>query len=247
MPTERWADRRPFKPRQASPDAASRLEYLRGVEYLRWGYRPREVLNPREVLDPCGQRGATPDRLGWTVASVGFVRTLVLDPQPPELMELLERRRLRGLDLFDEVWEGTYHMAPAPRFRRGDVDQQLAEILGPAARRVGLTASGPFNVGGPDDYRVPDRGLLRTPPNPEAVYLPTAALVVEIVSPGDETYDKLPFYVAHAVEEILVVDPETRSVQLLSLAGGTYEARDRSEVIGLMVSDIVASIRWPNG
>jgi Uma2 family endonuclease len=175
------------------------------------------------------------------------VRTLVLDPQPPELTQLLERRRQRGLDLFDEVWEGTYHMAPAPRFRHGDVDQQLAEILGPAARRVGLTAGGPFNVGRPDDYRVPDRGLLRTAPNPDDVYVRTAAMVVEIVSPGDETYDKLPFYAAHAVEEILLVDPEKRAVQLLSLVGETYEAQDRSEVIGMTVNEIAASIRWPTG
>ncbi|MBO0835758.1 MAG: hypothetical protein J2P28_09590 [Actinobacteria bacterium] len=40
--------------------------------------------------------------------------TVVLDPVPAEVEELIERRRALGLDLFDEVWAGTYHMAPAP-------------------------------------------------------------------------------------------------------------------------------------
>jgi Uma2 family endonuclease len=37
--------------------------------------------------------------------------------------------------------------------------------------------------------------------------VPTAALVVEIVSPGDESYKKLDFYAAQAVDEVVIVDP----------------------------------------
>ena len=32
--------------------------------------------------------------------------TLVRDPQPVEFEQLLERRRVLGQDLLDEVWEG---------------------------------------------------------------------------------------------------------------------------------------------
>jgi Uma2 family endonuclease len=44
------------------------------------------------------------------------------------------------------------------------------------------------------------------------VYLPPAALVLEIISPGDETWEKLDFYAAHGVEELLIVDPEEKVV-----------------------------------
>jgi hypothetical protein len=54
---------------------------------------------------------------------------------------------------------------------------------------------GIFNLGEPDDYRVPDGGLFR--PGPDELYVPTAELVVEIVSPGDESGQKLGFYAAH--------------------------------------------------
>jgi hypothetical protein len=42
-----------------------------------------------------------------------------------------------------------------------------------------------FNLGGPGDYRVPDGGLFGCAP--DAVYVASAALVIEIVTPGDET------------------------------------------------------------
>lgn len=40
-------------------------------------------------------------------------KTVVLGPRPQELVALIERRQALGLDTYDEVWEGTYHVAPA--------------------------------------------------------------------------------------------------------------------------------------
>ncbi|MHB8293109.1 MAG: PDDEXK family nuclease [Acidimicrobiales bacterium] len=71
-----------------------------------------------------------------------------------------------------------------------------AVILDPPASAAGLVETGPFNLGEPDDFRAPDRSVHRDF-DPDAVYFPTAAVVVEIVSPGDETYYKLPIYTAH--------------------------------------------------
>jgi Uma2 family endonuclease len=42
-------------------------------------------------------------------------------------------------------------------------------------------------------------------------------LVIEIVCPGDETWAKLSFYAKHGVEELVIIDPETRAVQWLGL------------------------------
>ncbi len=171
----------------------------------------------------------------------------MLDPPPVELQALLERRRRLDLDRHDEMWEGVLHMAPAPRTAHADIQQQLAELLGPLARRAGLRPliGGEFNIGEPEDFRVPDGGLLRG--RQDATWNPTAALVVEIVSPGDESREKLPFYAAHDVDEVLIVDPATRTCDWLALqaAGGEYRPVQRSGLLDVAVSDLVEQIDWP--
>jgi len=112
------------------------------------------------------------------------VPTFVRDPQPAEFEALLERRRRLGQDLFDEVWEGVLHMNPVPHSQHGRLEWQLAGILAPLAANAGLRALGQFNLGEEGDYRVPDGALVR--PDPDAVYLPSAALVLEIISPGGQ-------------------------------------------------------------
>src|SRR5262245_11646628 len=129
------------------------------------------------------------------------MKTVVLGPRPAELQSLIDRRHALGIDLFDEVWEGSYHMAPAPSAEHAYLDNVLAVLLHPYAEAVGLVGTGPFNLGGPDDYRVPDRGYHRT--QPRGTWVPSVALVVEILSPDDETYEKFDFYASHGVDEII--------------------------------------------
>jgi Uma2 family endonuclease len=113
--------------------------------------------------------------------------TLVRDPAPAEFAALLERRRRLGLDLFDEVWDGVLHVNPAPHSQHGRLDWQLAAILTPLAADAELHALGQFNLGDDEhNYRVPDGALVR--PGSDALFPPTAALVLEVVSPGDETW-----------------------------------------------------------
>lgn len=169
--------------------------------------------------------------------------TLVRDPQPAEFEALLERRRRLGQDLFDEVWAGVLHMNPAPHSRHGRLEWQLAGILASLADRAELRALGQFNLGAESDYRVPDGALVR--PGPDAVYLPTAALVLEIVSPGDETWEKLDFYAAHGVEELLIVDPEAKIVSWMGLAAGEYKHLKRSRLIDLDAAELAGQIDWP--
>lgn len=171
--------------------------------------------------------------------------TLVLDPPPAEFAALLERRRRWGADRHDEMWEGVLHMGPAPEYRHAEIAQQLAELLGPAARAAGLRPTmHEFNLGDSDrDYRVPDGGLHR--PGASGTWLPTAALVVEILSPGDETMGKLPFYAAHHVDELLIVDPDKRSVQWLGLKDGSYDPMQRSRLIELSAAELTQRIDWP--
>ena len=168
--------------------------------------------------------------------------TLVRDPQPAEFEALLERRRRLGQDLFDEVWEGVLHMNPAPHSQHGRLEWQLAGILGPLAASAGLRALGQFNLGEEGDYRVPDGALVR--PGPDAVYLPTAALVLEIVSPGDESWNKLEFYAARGVEELLIVDPQEKVVSWMGLERGEYHHLKRSQLIDLGAAELAEQIDW---
>jgi Uma2 family endonuclease len=171
--------------------------------------------------------------------------TVVLDPYAYELEALVERRRVSGLGRLDEVWEGVLHMVPAPNDAHADLAQQLAEILGPPARAAGLFPTmHEFNLGDSrDDFRVPDGGLHRA--RRWGTWEHTAPLVVEIVSPGDETWEKLPFYAAHRVDEVLIVDPGERAIHWLGLAGGEYGPIERSGLLDLGHDELAERIDWP--
>ena len=167
--------------------------------------------------------------------------TIVRGPRPPELEQWLERRRRSGADRFDEVWEGRYVVAPDPDSHHGAVQIELVPLLTSAARRLGLRAVLTFNLGGPDDYRIPDAGLI---PGPHAVWHDTAELVVEVLSPDDMTFEKLDFYTAHGVRELLVVDWQDRTVRCFALQAGQAE-REHCELLGMTTAQIEGAVDWP--
>lgn len=171
--------------------------------------------------------------------------TLVLGSPPPELEALLERRKRSGIDRLDEVWGGVLHMVPAPSWEHAQIAHQLAVLLDGPARAAGLVPGmHEFNLGeSKDDFRVPDGGLLR--PGAAGVWHATAALVVEILSPGDEGWQKLPFYAAHDVDEVLILDPIERSVAWLGLRDGEYHLVQRSGLIDLGPLEIAERLDWP--
>lgn len=155
----------------------------------------------------------------------------------------LERRRALDQDLYDEVWGGDYHVAPAPHGRHGQVDFELVRLLGPYAAAAGLRGSGPCTIGKPDDYRVPDQAYFRD--TPSAVYHPTAAVVVEIVSPGDESRAKFDFYFRAGVDEVFVVDPDGRTVEVFARGDGAFVPVDRSGQLAVGADELRAVIDWP--
>ncbi|MFL5859604.1 MAG: Uma2 family endonuclease, partial [Solirubrobacteraceae bacterium] len=79
----------------------------------------------------------------------------------------------------------------------------------------------------------------------DQVYYATAALVIEIVSPDDETWNKLDFYAARRVEELLIVDPLQKRVSWMGLVRGEYKHLKRSRLIELAAADLEAHIDWP--
>lgn len=177
------------------------------------------------------------------------MRTLLPDPPPPELQDalegLLERRRQWGADRHDEVWEGVLHVNPAGHWRHANLQAQLLVLLAPHARAAGLRVVGELNLGEPDDYRVPDGAV--TEDGAGGLYSPTAVLVIEVLSPSDESTKKLPFYAAHDVAELLIVDPDQRTVRWLALGDGSgYHDVTGSARIDLTASGLIDAIDWPS-
>lgn len=161
---------------------------------------------------------------------------------PPEVGGWLERRRRLGLDARDEVWEGVLHVAPYAAEGHGELEDVLAALLRPRALRAGLVPGGRFNLGVAEDYRVPDLGYKWA--SGRGTYVATAAVVVEVLSPGDETLAKLPFYSARGVREVLVVDPGARAVRCWELVAGAYEEAVRSRLLGVSAGELAAELGW---
>lgn len=145
---------------------------------------------------------------------------------------LAERERTPGSHR-DEMWDGVLHMVPTPNVMHQDFAGHLyAFLLYNWGRPGGGRAYGEVNVSPPGErdwrqnYRVPDLTLL----GPDRFGIDAGShmagaptVVVEIRSPGDETYEKLAFYAALGVPEVWVFDRDTRAVEVRVLAGGGYE------------------------
>jgi Uma2 family endonuclease len=170
------------------------------------------------------------------------MRTLFVDP-PQEVEDLIAQRKALGQDLYDEVWEGEYHVAAAPTDAHADLQVQLIRLLGPMADRAGLLARGPSNIGGPQDFRVPDIAFFRG--DRGVTWHATAAIVVEVASPGDESRRKFGHYFRSGVEESLIVDPGPRSVEWYARATDDFEPVDRSAILGIASAELDEAIDWP--
>jgi Uma2 family endonuclease len=67
-----------------------------------------------------------------------------------------------------------------------------------------------------DDYRLPDLGVYRPDQASARGIERTAELVIELVSPGDESRAKLQWYAARGVREMALVDRDTLAVELFA-------------------------------
>jgi Uma2 family endonuclease len=140
--------------------------------------------------------------------------TVLVDP-PADV--IAERARL-GLDVFDEVWDGEYHMVPTPTNEHQRMGARLLIALYPVAGSVGLEVRYELNLlpsdaVGFEDFRVPDLVVFHPSVGAEEGVRGAAELVVEIRSPGDESLAKLPFFDRIGVGEVLIIDRDTKAVR----------------------------------
>jgi Uma2 family endonuclease len=166
---------------------------------------------------------------------------------------LLEERRRLGHDRWDEMWDGELHMVPPPHGEHGRLNDHLGAFfllhwemlgLGRSYPETGVKRPGVEDdpvLKAPRDYRTPDRSFLL----PERygrfeggwiVGGPDVAL--EIVSPGDESRAKLPFYLSVGVREVVLIERRTRAVEVLrATEAGWAQVKPSAE--GWVRSDVL--------
>jgi Uma2 family endonuclease len=83
------------------------------------------------------------------------------------------------------------------------------------------------------DYRVPDVVVILaagTAEDQETCFRGAVDFVVEITSPGDRTYEKLPFYSRLGVRELLIVNRQSWTLELYRNQGNGLEKVSESEI-----------------
>jgi Uma2 family endonuclease len=102
----------------------------------------------------------------------------------------------------------------------------LSRILDLIAKREGFIARYEFGVFDPvkgaTNYRVPDLVIVDPQYVSKRGLEGRAELVVEILSPDDESRDKFDFYAMCQVQEVWIADPETRVVEVYALRRDRY-------------------------
>jgi Uma2 family endonuclease len=131
-------------------------------------------------------------------------------PVPVTEREIDDRRRL-GIDKHDECWAGEWHLVNPPKLWHDDLNVDLFLALVPRAQALGLRPhNGPVGLFAADnDWRVPDQIYFR-PEDAREEGVVSAELVVEIRSPGDDSYKKMSFYASRGVSELMIIHQDRR-------------------------------------
>ncbi len=152
----------------------------------------------------------------------------VLDPQLEEA--LIEQRRAAGADKFDEVWEGVYMMSPLAGIEHQEMVAGFTNALYATVQLAGLGRVFPgINIADREDdwkqnYRCPDVVALFNDNKAqirETHLLGGPDFVVEIVSPHDQSREKLGFYSSVGTREVLLVDRDPWALELYRHDGQT--------------------------
>jgi Uma2 family endonuclease len=167
--------------------------------------------------------------------------------------DLLEHRRLLGMDKLDERWAGVWRFVNAPRDWHSFLNVRLAAALLPVADALGLEVGNETGIfGADDDWRIPDLAFTRSQDaHGGDAGRARAELVVEIRSPGDDAYRKLPFY-AERVREVLILHRD-RTPELYRGTDRVAPDDDgsvRSEALGVTFTPVEGPklrITWDGG
>ena len=163
--------------------------------------------------------------------------TLITDR---DLEQRLQAERCAlGADRYDEVWEGTYMMAPMPNDEHQQLVNRFAAIFQDVIDWPGLGHVRPgVNISDRIDewqnnYRVPDVAVFLNDGdavNHGAFWYGGPDFAVEVISPDDRTLEKLPFYEIVRVREVLLVHRQPWRLELFGLQDDRLVVRGQSTI-----------------
>ena len=169
----------------------------------------------------------------------------------PRLEEDLKaRRQAWGADGHDEVWEGVYFMPPMANDDHQDLVLEFAAVLREAVSKRGLGKVRPgINLAASAeeweyDYRVPDVVVFlrdTAAENHGTFWTGPADFIVEITSPRDRTYEKIPFYSRLGVCELLIFNRQKWVLELYRHQDGELQKTGESTLArpDVLSSDVV--------
>lgn len=174
--------------------------------------------------------------------------TLILDREIEK--ELRDRRAAWGADRYDEVWEGVCRITPMPNIEHQQIASRFTMIFGEVLEWSGRAeVQAGVNVGDREkdwrqNYRVPDVAVFLRGGRAKRCgifWLGGPDFVIEIAGPDEEARDKLSFYSKVGVREILIVDRDPWSLELMRLrnkelvsVGRAYPSKP-----GLLASQVI--------
>lgn len=170
---------------------------------------------------------------------------MVLDPYVEQ--QVLAVRVGSDGDQYDEVWEGVYVVSPLPNDEHQEIVSALDAILHEVVAwpRLGKVRPG-VNLsdrkeGWEKNFREPDVAVFLS--GTKAVNYGTywrgaADFLVEIISPGERTREKIPFYGGLGVVELLIIDRDPWTLELYRHQDGQLQMVGQST---LAAPDVLAS------
>jgi Uma2 family endonuclease len=133
-----------------------------------------------------------------------------------------------------EIVNGVLYMSPSPGWTHQEIVFEIASYLRDHLRKSGSGGVfiAPLDVElAPKDVFQPDVVVLLKANRDklkEGHIVGAPDLVVEVVSPGSETHDryrKLAAYARARIPEYWIVDPDSRTVEILTCEGGEYQSQ----------------------
>ena len=177
--------------------------------------------------------------------------TLITDP---DLERRLRRRRRRtGADRWDEAWDGVYVMSPSPNNEHIRIGAAIVVALWEpiVTDGLGLVLPGPNVSDRPtrwrQNYRCPDVAVFLADNPAEdcgSHWFGGPDLAVEIVSPGDRSREKLPFYAAVGTKELLILDRDPWRLELFRLENGELRSAGPALPDGEPLVTHTVGFRW---
>ena len=153
--------------------------------------------------------------------------------------QVIAQRQKCGGDRYDEVWDGAYLMSPL-----ADLEHQYFVARLTAIYQAALDSGDPGiaypganvsdrEVDWTENYRCPDVAVVRdgcAAKNCGTHWYGGPDIVVEIVSPGDQSRAKFDFYAGIGVNELLIIDRQPWALELYRLEARELRLVGRSTV-----------------